>query len=169
MSRLLAKGVIFGFATCVFLVLASVSAKDVQASSYSFVNITSGFASGSQSDPSNWVQRRAYLKDSMTGNSISGTFTVACQATYNSGDSLYYSNYHTERYGPRCTSGSASSGGAVFMGSCTLPFNLSASATGYVSLNTTLVNNESNINDTLYPEGNGNTANYDIYLDPTVS
>ena len=64
--------------------------------------------------------------------------------------------------------GSAASGTAVCMGGCSLPFNLSASAPGYISSPTWLENHGASSATTHYPEGNENTANYTVYLDPNL-
>jgi len=139
------------------------------AASYTLTGLSPGFqgatCSGAAAD---WVAVRGDLRDAPTGNQINGTFTAACKADSLSGG-IYYEGpdgvHSIARFGPKCAGGSAGLMGVVCMGSCTLPFNLSADATNYAATPTWLVNHEVGVVNTLYPEGNANTANYNIYLD----
>ncbi|PJE63751.1 hypothetical protein COU89_01585, partial [Candidatus Roizmanbacteria bacterium CG10_big_fil_rev_8_21_14_0_10_45_7] len=130
------KTFLLGLGFFIFLALYVFSIRGAQASSYTYDGYTNGFVSGSKPDPIWWVQVQVDIKDAYTGSLIGGTFSVNCKSDGfgNSSDDVglnvfwegvwggwHDSVHNPERYGPYCSSGSASSGGAVFMGSCPLP------------------------------------------------
>ena len=145
--------------------------------SYSYDGVTAGFSGASCSGAAiDWVVVRATLKDSATFNLISGTFTSQCKydstrSSYGacSGPTCYLEGpdvlHGLPRYSNRCAAATVNSGTAACMGGCSMPFNLSASASHYFTTPTWFVNHEGVFMNTLYDEGNGNTANYTIYLD----
>src|SRR3989344_4220158 len=164
---------------CSFVVLAAFFffSPPAFAASYSYDGVTSGFSGASCSGAaSDWVVVRATLKDSATFNDVSGTFTSQCKydstaSSYGacSGPTCYLEGpdvlHSLPRYSNHCAAATVNSGTPACMGGCGMPFNLSASASHYVTTTKWFVNHEGVFLNTLYPEGNSNTANYTIYLD----
>ncbi len=162
----------------VFFVLAAVFflnlAERSDAAGIVYTGLSPGLAVACSGAASDWVAVRANLYDAVAGWAIPGFFNVGCKADSFDG-SFYYEGpdaAHTiARFGPKCGGGAGiGSGGAVCMGSCTLPFNIQADALNYSPTPVWFINHEVGISNTLYgppggPTGNANTANYNIYLD----
>ena len=160
----------------------SADAQFINSPTYIYRGVTSG-QSVSCSDPvSEWVAVKARLFDFVVMQQISGDFTAQCKYDYTRADfnrtdgcvGTATGRYYCEGRDPthptfswfsaKCAGGTASAGGSLCVGGCNLPFRLSADATNYETTPVWLVNHGANSTQTLYPEGNSNTANYDIYL-----
>jgi hypothetical protein len=174
---------VLAFFSAVFLFVA---VNKAEAASYGYVGLSAGFSgAGCPGNPSDWVAVSGHLYDSATHAPIAGTFQVVCKADHKSsavsaatgclnlGPGIYFCEgpdaVHPgfSWYATRCRNGwqAAGSGGALCTGGCNLPFRLKASAPGYFDSPTWLVNHGSSSASTLYPEGNANTAHYNIFLD----
>jgi len=189
-SKTLASALVLlvsGLAVGMFFLIAT---ENSYGASYTYNGVSSGFSGASCSGAaSDWVVVRAYLKDANTQNSISGSFTAQCKYDFRASSFSFATGcigsnssgpYYCEgpdsvhpgwsRFGAKCAGGSASSGSGRCMGACVLPFNLSATAPGYNNTPVWLVNHGvGETAGTLYPEGNANTANYSIYLNPSCT
>jgi len=161
----------------------NVDAQFINSPTYIYRGVTAGQAVSCSAPASEWVAVKARLIDYVNMKAITGTFTAQCKADFRSNSFNYTTGcgsaasggaYYCEGpdsthptfswFSAKCAGGTANQNGSLCVGGCNMPFRLSADAVNYAATPVWLVNHGPNSKSTLYPEGNSNTANYDIYL-----